>query len=426
MGESAVRLAELCSLPHVLDDELACKLAETFVNTNGNARSLVARLKALPFVYPYEAERWHLAVSARTYFGERLKQRNGTYLDLNRFLKEYLEHTRASMADSDSPEARETDWRIAYHLAPIDAPAAISRLHDMEELAVARHSLADMKSLVDIRREQESCFSEYQLDFLYFEGHYYYAAGDLPSAEKAFASVWDNAAPSRMKAIAGHLLGVIWMRLARPRASISNAVDVFRQSLEILGSLRDRHGEAMVLNSLGGALMRLGGRDNLTEAIEAFRRSLELGETLGYDRHVAMALNSLGGALVRLGGRDNLTEATEAFRRSLELGETLGYDHHVAMVLYSLGGALIALGDSHALQEAQSLLERSMKINKRLDDRRGQAIVLDRLSQLAEARADLPLASRYAGEALAVWEALRYTRKAADARRRLQRLSQYE
>lgn len=123
----------------------------------------------------------------------------------------------------------------------------------------------------------------------------------------------------------------------------------------------------MVLNSLGGVLVKLKGRARLEEAEQLFRRSLEMRPSFG-DRHgEAMVLNSLGSLLVDLGGGVHLEEAERLYRRSLEIGEQLGLRRHQAMVLQGFVRLAEAKGD---IEQACQYLEKIISIDESLGNHR--------------------------------------------------------
>jgi tetratricopeptide (TPR) repeat protein len=86
--------------------------------------------------------------------------------------------------------------------------------------------------------------------------------------------------------------------------------DALTKAGEIEERLGNDRGQAMVLNSLGGVLQRLG---KFPEAADALTKAGEIEERLGNDRGQAMVLNSLGGVLQRLG---KFPEAADALERS--------------------------------------------------------------------------------------------------------------
>ncbi len=412
---------ELCALPHALTDTLGYEIIHGFAKFNGTARAVWAELKQLPFVYPYEDDQYRFEQPARTHFISRLEQRNGTFLELNHYLQEYFSAERKQITTSDAPQARELDWRIAYHLAPVAPAESVERLKELGEKAARSNRMSDVKSVIDVFEEQTRWLSNYGVERAYFEGRYAYARRDFKAAESKFDLVWNQGQDDMLKAISGHLLGIIrakksdqqWLRNSEKvlrgsldlgihlgeehhqamvltslgdvlvdlggRERLVEAEQCYRRGLEIQQRLGDQHGQAMVLNSLGGVLVKLGGNKNLEEAEQYYRRSLEIDHNSGNQHGEAMALNSLGGVLVKLGGNNRLVEAEQCYRRSLEIGEKLGLDHHIAMVLNSLGGVLVKLGGNNRLVEAEQCYRRSLEIGEKLGLDHHIAMVLNSL-----------------------------------------------
>ena len=378
LPQPVVQAAELCALPHSVDDALGYGIIHNFASVDGTARAVWAEVKQLPFVYPYEDKSWQFAESARIYFVARLERRNGTYLALHRYLKERLEADLQRVQNANTPKARELDWRITYHLAALDAQTAVEHLFEMGEQAARTNRLADMRGLLDLFREQQRWLAPFEVERAYFEGRYAYARHDYRTAESCFEFVWEHGRPNLMTAIAGHLLGIIWTRRGG-RKWLLKAEEVIRGSLELCRQLGDLYGEAHVLNSLGSVLVELGGRKHFEEAEKLYRRSLVLRPQVGDVHGEAMVLNSLGGVLVRLGGKKKLAEAEKLYRRSLKLLRKLGDRHGEAMVLTSLGGVLVDLGGRKHLEEAEALYRQCLEIERQLDNPRGEAMVLNSL-----------------------------------------------
>lgn len=182
---------------------------------------------------PYEDEKWHFADEARAYFVARLEQRNGVFFNLHGYLKEYFEAQRQDVQDANTPQARELDWRIAYHLAPSSPDEAVERLSTLGENALQANRVADVKGVIDLFEEQNHWLSAYQVERAYFEGRYAYAKHNYKLAEDRFQVVWEQGQPNLMKAIAGHLLGLIWAR-RNARQWHVKAERLYRRSLEIL------------------------------------------------------------------------------------------------------------------------------------------------------------------------------------------------
>jgi tetratricopeptide (TPR) repeat protein len=421
LPEPLVQAIELCALPHTLDDDLGYQIIHEFAHLNGAAKGTWADLKQLPFVYPYEEEQWRFAQPARTHFIARLERHSDVHLELHQYLTDYFREERKRIQQPDSPQARELEWRVAYHLAPVAPEEAVERLRDFGEKAARSNRLADVKSVLDVFEEQTRWLSAYQVERAYFEGRYAYAKHNYTVAENRFDLVWKQSRDDYIKAVSGHLLGVIWARRSEyqwllraekimraslelgiqigdifqqamvlnslggvlidlgGRARLEEAEQLYRRSLELRQQLSDRYGEAMVLNSLGGVLVKLGGRYRMEEAEQLYRHSLELRQRLDDRQGEAMVLNSLGGVLGKLGGRYRMEEAERDYRRSLEIGEQLGMQRHQSMVLNSLGGVLVKLGGRYRMEEAEQLYRRSQEIEQRLEDRHGEAKVLNSL-----------------------------------------------
>lgn len=375
---TVVQASELCALPHTVDDHLGYEILQKFANSNGTTRAILSEIKQLPFVYPYEEEKWRFADGARIYFVARLEQRNGTFIELHKYLKEYFEAQRQHIRDNSAPQARELDWRIAYHLAPVSPDEAIEQLSKIGENAVRTNQVADVKGVIDLFEEQKRWLSDYQVERAYFEGRYAYAKRNYNVAENRFQLVWDQGQPDLMKAISGHLLGLIWTK-RKTRQWYVKAEQIYRHSLEIRKKIVDRHGEAIVLTSLGDVLIKLGGQKRLEEAEQCYHRSLEIEQSMGNRHGEAMVLNSLGGALVKLGGQTRLEEAEQCYHRSLEIKQKLGDRRGESMGLNSLGGVLVRLGGQKRLEEAEQCYRRSLEIKQKLGDRRGEAMGLNSL-----------------------------------------------
>jgi tetratricopeptide (TPR) repeat protein len=108
-----------------------------------------------------------------------------------------------------------------------------------------------------------------------------------------------------------------------------------RRGLAVSERLGDERSSALVLNSLGGVLQRLG---KFEEAADALRQSAAIEERFGNQRGLAIALNSLGGILQRL---DQTEEADRCFESSIALGTALRDSLHLAKVHTAFGKALL-------------------------------------------------------------------------------------
>jgi tetratricopeptide (TPR) repeat protein len=128
----------------------------------------------------------------------------------------------------------------------------------------------------------------------------------------------------------------------------------------------DERSLAMVLNSLGGVLQRLG---KFQEAADALERSHDLLAKQRDTRGQAMVLNSLGGVLQRLG---NLKRADESFARSISMGEQLNDQVHLAKVRTAYGKVLVSRGE---LSLGIDHLSEGFRLDEGNHNGRGLAIV---------------------------------------------------
>ena len=130
------------------------------------------------------------------------------------------------------------------------------------------------------------------------------------------------------------------------------AVETFRKSRRLLLQLGDKRGQAMVLNSLGGALQRQGKPE---EAYDAFRESIRIGEELRDRRHLAMVHTSFGRALLRT----DRVAAAEELRAGFEIDFALGNKKGVGIVAPLLVETLLKLGRR---TEAAEICDRALRL----------------------------------------------------------------
>ena len=380
LGPDGRTAVELCALPHWLDDVLARALLE-HGGANGSTGSLLRLVKSLPFVQPYEGRGWRLSSPAREHFTRALTAKPGATEDASRFLTEYFGEQMERVGGDERASRRELEWRSIHHLAPAAPSRYIERLEKYFDRAAGDGDFAEMNAVVQSSRTQSRWLSSAGIEAAYFEGQYAYARGDDEMAEQRFEAVWRDGGRTRLAAIAGHLLGVIW-RKRRSREAQLLAADRVRESLHILRDLGDVHGEEMVLNTLAGILIDLGGRERLSEAEKLVRHSVRMARDRKSRRSEAMNLNTLGGILIDLGGESRLEEARTLLRRSVKLGEEGGDPQSEAMALNTLAGTLVDTGTRRDLREAEDLARRSLEIARAEGDRRSEAQSLNTLGRI--------------------------------------------
>jgi tetratricopeptide (TPR) repeat protein len=409
LSEPVVRAAECCAVPHSVDDSLGYKIVHEFAKLNGTASTVWAEVKGLPFVYPLERDQWRFVDSARSYFTARLEERNDDHLELNRFLTNHYEQEQRSIPDKDSPRARELEWLVAYHLAPVAPRECVTRLTAFGEQSLQASRVADVKAVLDLFKEQHRWLSAYDLEQTYFEGRYAYSKGEYPTAESRFNVVWETAGPNQMKAISSHLLGMIWMSRSA-KDGLSRAEQLFRESLQIGRDLNLKHHIAMVLNSLGSVLVKLGDRKTEEEIEALFQESLQIGRDLNLKHHIGAVLNSLGSVLAKWGGDAGAKQAEGLFRESLQIFQDIGDRGGEAKVLNSLSSLLVRFGDRKSEEEAEALCRKNLQIVRSIGDRPGEAILNSLLARLSESRGDFSQACEQLEQVISINEELGITR----------------
>ena len=284
LSPSVVKAVESCALPHWSDDALARSIIDKLMDLSENTSTVLASLKALPFVYPCEADGWRFAPEIRSHFVERLKSRSAEYHVLNEFLVDNFERTLHATRDKDSFEARELEWRIAYHQAPINAEKALNRLYRLLEYAVENNRSSDIKAIVDLLQEQSPYFLDYQFDVRYFRSCYYNEQGDIQSAESHLMDIWSHASQGKTKALSGHLLSVIWIRYETQIDWQDRARNTLESSRKIFEELGDVRGQGKTLISLINVCIKKASIEWLYQANGFVRCILELCEQPGGSR----------------------------------------------------------------------------------------------------------------------------------------------
>ena len=178
------------------------------------------------------------------------------------------------------------------------------------------------------------------------------------------------------------------------------------QALRAVRAGADRHGEAVLLRTLGQVYVY---QDDYDEALAAIGRSRELCGELGDERGRALADVGLG-TLNRILGRAG--RALEHYRDALAVLGT-GEDKHIeAQIRGSVAVILIAEG---RLEEAREWLGTALARSRESGDRHREARVLSQVAQLYLRQGDAAGARARLEEALAVFEGLKDDRCAAYA-----------
>jgi len=344
-----------------LTDELAVHLVE--LTAFGQPSNLVDALHVCDFVVERNSE-WNLAPEVRQYLLRQLSERPDLFRTMHERLLQLSQSPESRRAFSEVPRYLVEGPGEAYHATALDSTVGLPKYGTLalsgqrgQQWLGAR--LAHEQQALGILPPQSL-----EVDFL--QGMVEYREGNIEQAEPLLRRV-SEAADHRIEvAIALHIVGRLDGRLGRTRPAETE----LKRSLALRRELRDQHGEAQVLHTLGQLIGR--DRNRSGEAEELLRQSLALLRELRDKFGEAQVLHTLGQTIGRNKGRSG--EAEELLRQSLTLRRELRDKHGEAQVLHTLG-QLIGR-DRNRSGEAEELLRQSLTLLRDLRDKDGEAQVL--------------------------------------------------
>ena len=151
------------------------------------------------------------------------------------------------------------------------------------------------------------------------------------------------------------------------------ALDLFRQGLESYRRLKDRYGETMMLNAVGGVSRGVG---LVGDALKCLTNAYEYCKALGVGTQRAAVCNNLAMFYTEV-GEWNL--ALRFYDEALELTSTTGVQKGVAFIANNRASIYSALGDN---ERAVADLERAVEALRILESPPLQARSLVRLAQV--------------------------------------------
>jgi adenylate cyclase len=148
------------------------------------------------------------------------------------------------------------------------------------------------------------------------------------------------------------------------------AVDYFRQALDVNETLGDRAAAAVVTGNLGMVYRSMG---EFPKALEHYRRSLEVQEELGNRSGTARVLLGMGNVFFQTG---DYPQALQHYHRALHLQEDLGDLLGAAHTVGNIGIVYMATGD---YPQALEHYHRALHMHEEGGDRIGAANVLSNI-----------------------------------------------
>jgi tetratricopeptide (TPR) repeat protein len=148
------------------------------------------------------------------------------------------------------------------------------------------------------------------------------------------------------------------------------AIDFYQQSLGTYREIGDRNGEANSLNNLGNAYWSLG---QYRQAIDFYQQSLAIRREIDSHYGEAISLSNLGNAYESLG---QYPQAIDFCQQSLAIQREIGDRNGEAISLNNLGSAYQSLGQ---YPQAIDFYQQSLGIQRQIGDRNGEARSLNNL-----------------------------------------------
>ncbi len=188
--------------------------------------------------------------------------------------------------------------------------------------------------------------------------HYQIAlSGCPPSDEWERSSIFSNLA--ELEAQQGH---------------IGRALELWRQSLEILDRLGNARGKAATLSKMAGVIADQGYKK---KALELCQESLDISEQIGNARGKAAALSSMAGVIADQGDKE---KALQLWQEALDIKERIDDPAGKAATLSSMASVIAEQGD---FGKAMELWQQALEIDERIGHKKDAAIVLASLAWAA-------------------------------------------
>ena len=171
----------------------------------------------------------------------------------------------------------------------------------------------------------------------------------------------------RNEALALTAIGGVYSYLGNKQS----ALDSHNQALQIFQRIGDRNGEGVTLNGLGYVHRNLG---EYRKSLDCYLRALQLFHDLGNREYENFTITCVGRAYQ---GLDDNVRALDYFQMALD--RSVSYSQTKSTALNSIGMVFERMGEK---QKAQDYYRQALKIYGVIEDRMGQASILDHLGNL--------------------------------------------
>ena len=174
-----------------------------------------------------------------------------------------------------------------------------------------------------------------------------------------------------------------------------DALDYWKQALEIFKTINDEIGEANILSNIGSIYF---DQKDLTNALDYNLQSLKLAEKTKDKLRILTALNNIGGVYFEKPATQD--KALDYFLKALPLSEELGDT-------YAIGTTSVNLGEIYYVKNQDSLaLHYYFKSIKAFNNSEGSPYSYNAIGKLYNRKGNYGLAISYHNKALAIAEKL--------------------
>lgn len=323
------------------------------------------RLSDEGLLLPATAGRYTLHDLVRLYLAQRAQDEDpasARHAALSR-LHDHYAHTASAAMDHYAPHDKHNRPHIPTPSTPtprlVDVESATAWLDAERTNLIA----AGCHALEYGRQAHAGHQSDILWRYLDIAGHYH----DAELLHTVALHATDQA--GRCRALC-HLGNTSW-RLGR----CPEAVDYYRQALDIAREIGDRAGQARALSGLGGVHWRLG---RYQQSLEHQNRALVIYREIGDRAGEGRALNGLGGVYYQL-GRYQL--ALDHIHQDLDIAGEIGDRGRERIDLNNLGVVYERLG---RYAEAGDHYRRALALAAELAERVGQSNALTGLGDVSE------------------------------------------
>jgi len=412
-GQDVVIAARRCAVPRWFNAQLLAALAP---EAAGQVEILLTELRTLPYVHELNPLGYAYRPEARDYLLARLRAEDeAQHMVLHRRAHDYFDQrlrvqglrveevSWAALTEEQADYLREK----LYHLLFVEPDHGFELLDRLFRGAHRFHLLGEAATLVAFGQDHvtESLSPLNRSRLRYYEAVLAQAHGRWEEAISTLQEILRNKdLPLDFQARVLAQLGAIQASVSQ----LDQAIEVFKQSKQIWGRLKDVQRSAALANNLGNAYLAQG---DLPRAEKSFAEGLAGLTKVGNLAEQAATYNNLGNIQAQ---KEDWKKAIEFYKKSLEIKQQIGDRFGVATTQTNLGTVLQRMSqdapDSRREVEQRSqaidYYSRSVPVFRQLGARPDLAMSSYKLAVAYQQAGQTDLARQHVQEALEILEAL--------------------